>query len=119
MNNKIFRINRDESKLKFVIKFPKGKTISDVEDVVFLVKTNDDTALASALITKLKSTSKIELVNPDIALVSFDVNDYNNLTVGTLYKAALFCKWTGNTDFDENVERIFDFQVTQNFHNNN
>lgn len=119
MNNKIIRINRDESELKFAIKFPKGKTISDVEDVIFLVKAKEETPLVSALILKLKSTSKIELVSPNMAVVLFETADYNNLEVGVLYKAALFCKWTGKNDFDENVEQLFDFQLIQNFHNNN
>lgn len=119
MNNKIIRINRDESDLTFVIKFPKGKSISDVEDVVFLVKEQDSSPLINALIAKFKSQGKITLSAPDIAVVKLEVSDYDNLTIDALYSAALFCKWTGNTDFDENVERLFDFQITQNFHNNN
>jgi len=117
--NKIIRIFRDESTLNFTIRFPKGKTYSDIEDVIFMVKETDDTPLASALITKLFSNSDITLIAPSSALVKFNTADYDNLEIDTLYRAALFCKWTGNNDFDENVERLFDFQIEQNFHNNN
>ena len=119
MKNKILRINRDESDLKFVIYFPKGKSISDIEDVVFLVKEKDSDPLADALILKLMNSGDITLINKDLVIVKFATSDYNNLEIDVLYEAALFCKWTGNNDFDENVERLFDFQLEQNFHNNN
>ena len=118
-NYKISRIYRDESNLNFVIQFPKGKTLTDIEDAIFLIKEIDATPLAEALVTKLLSNSQIELANKDIAKVKFVVADYNNLQIGVLYRAAFFCKWTGNSDFDENVERLFDFELIQNFHNNN
>jgi spore coat protein CotH len=117
--NKIKRIDRDTSKLNFVIRFPKGKTYTDIQDIIFLVKETDATALENALITKLMSNSEIELVAPESALVSFTTNDYDPLEIATLYRAALFCKWNDTDDFDENVERLFDFEITQNFHNNN
>ena len=116
---KIYRINRDESDLNFVIRFPKGKTIADIIDVVFLVKDIDSTSLTEAHIHKLYSNSEITLTAPDIARVKFSVGDYNTLVIDQLYEAALFCKWDGDLDFDENVERLYDFEVEQNFHINN
>lgn len=119
MKNKILRINRDESPLKINIYFPKGKTIDDIADVVFLVKTKDSDPLDQSLIKKLLSEGDISLLNQSLVHVAFETADYNGLTVDALYEAALFCKWTGNNDFDENVERLFDFQIEQNFHNDN
>jgi hypothetical protein len=120
MKNKILRINRDTTDLNFIIRFPNDKTIADIEDVIFLVKKDDDSPLDEALISKTLSNSEITLLNKDIVKVtSWDVSDYDDLEVDYLYQAALFCKWAGDSDFDENVERLFDFQITQNFHNNN
>ena len=120
MKNKILRINRDVSDLNFIIRFPKGKTIADIEDVIFLVKLTDSTPLSSALISKTLSASEITLVNKDIAKVTeWTLADYDGLEIDCLYEAALFCKWSGDSDFDENVEQLFDFQLEQNFHNNN
>lgn len=116
---KITRTHRDESDLSFIIRFPKGKTIRDIQDVKFLVKENDYSPLVNSLIVKTLSSSQIRLVNPDIAIVNMEVSDYNNITIGALYRACLFCKWIGDIDFDENVERFFDFQTIQNFDNNN
>lgn len=119
MNTKIIRINRDESDLTFLITFPKGKTITDIQDVIFLIKNATNTPLVDALVIKLKSSSEIDLIAPNIAVVNFTTSDYDSLEIDVLYTAALFCKWNGNNDFDENIERLFDFQVIQNFHNNN
>lgn len=115
---KITRTYNDQNDLGFTIEFPEGKTIADVEDVIFLVKTLDSDPLADALVSKQMSNSQITLTNLDNALVKWTLADYVNLEIGVLYEAALFCKWTGEPDFDEYVERIFDFQCKQNFHNN-
>jgi hypothetical protein len=119
MKYKIERVYRDESNLNFVIKFPKGKTITDISDIIFLVKELDADPLASNLLDKFLSESDITLYGKDIAIVKFSVTDYDNMVIDKLYRAALFCKWIGSSDFDENVERLFDFQLKQNFHNNN
>lgn len=121
MNNKfkITRVHRDESDLNFIIRFPKGKTINNIEDVKFLVKENDYSHLSNSLIDKTLSAGQIRLVSPNVALVNMNVSDYDNITIGALYRASLFCKWVGDIDFDENVERLFDFQTEQNFDNNN
>lgn len=116
---KIIRTYNDQNDLGFTIEFPEGKSISDIEDVIFLVKEKDSDPLAEALITKLYSNSEITLHNLDVAKVKFSLSDYDNIEIGNLYEAALFCKWTGDPDFDEYVERLFDFQCVQNFHNNN
>jgi len=116
---KIIRVHRDESDICFVIRFPKGKTILDIQDIKFLVKEKDDTALPSAIITKTKSGGDITLSGKDVAKVKMNVSNYNNIVIGNLYRSALFVKWTGNTDFDENVKYLFDFQTKQNFDNDN
>lgn len=119
IKSKIERVNRDESNLCFVIRFPKGKKISDIQDVQFLVKENDFSPLANALIKKTLVLGEIILSGLDTAIVSINVNDYDNISIGNLYRASLFCKWSDNIDFDENVENLFDFQTIQNFDNNN
>lgn len=116
---KILRIHRDESDICFVIRFPKGKTISDIEDVKFLVKKIDSSPLGEALISKTLQTGYIYLTGLDVARVKMNVDDYDNIEIDQLYRASLFCKWIGNTDFDENVKYLFDFQTKQNFDNNN
>jgi len=116
---KILRVHRDESDICFVIRFPKGKSINDIEDVKFIVKEYDSDPLASSIITKTLGTGTIVLSGRDIALVDMQVEDYDNIVIGELYRASLFCKWTGNTDFDENVKSLFDFQTKQNFDNDN
>lgn len=115
---KIILVHRDESPINFVIRFPRGKTIDDIQDVIFLVKSTDASPLATSIIEKLYSNNQITLAEKDIANVFLTVNDYQNIEVGKLYRAALFCKWIGNVDFDENVEYLFDFQTKQSFHNN-
>ena len=119
MNYKIDRKNRDVSSLNFKIIFPKGRGIGDIEDVKFIVKLTEDTPLANALITKTLLGSTISLLNQNSAVVSFVTSDYDNLSLGIIYKAGLFCKWTDQSDFDENVESLFDFEIKQNFDNNN
>jgi hypothetical protein len=117
--SKINRVHRDESNLYFVIRFPEGKTIDDIEDVKFLVKEKEETLLADSLISKSQLDNEIALSGLDVAMVTIDVDDYDDIVIGNLYKASLFCKWIGDTDFDENVEYLFDFQTKQNFDNNN
>ena len=119
MKQKIIRIHRDESNLNFVIRFPKLKIITDIDDVVFLVKELDADPLDDNLIEKYLSNTEITLTDKDVAIVSFTTADYDNIEIDKLYRAALFCKWQGNNDFDENVEYLFDFQTKQNFHNDN
>jgi hypothetical protein len=120
MKNKILRINRDTSDLNFVIRFPDDKTIEDIEDVIFLIKNEDDTPLDEALLSKTLLAGEITLYNLDVAKVTtWSVSDYDPFEIGVLYQAALFCKWKDDPDFDENVESLFDFQLVQNFHNNN
>ena len=116
---KILRINNDTETLNFIIRFPKGKTITSIDDVIFLVKEYDSDPLDEALLVKYLSGGAITLHNKDIAMVHFQLNDYLGMKIDVLYRAALFCKWIGSSDFDENVEHLFDFQLEQNFHNDN
>ena len=88
-------------------------------DIVFLVKELDADPLADNLLDKFLSLGEITVTDKDVAIVAFNVSDYDNIVIDRLYRASLFCKWQGSTDFDENVERLFDFQARQNFHNNN
>ncbi len=123
-NYKIDRIYNDEADLTFKVKLAKGKTLASILDIVFIIKEKDDTAYLSKILektllggdisTSLNSTSDTFI----FAVVSFAVADYTSLVIGNTYRAGLFCKWIGDTDFDENVEQIFDFQVIQDFHNN-
>lgn len=116
---KILRINNDTEPLGFVIRFPKGKTITSIDDIIFLVKEYDSDPLDQALVEKYLSTGEITVANKDLAFVQFSVADYDTMEVDVLYRAGLFCKWIGSSDFDENVEHVFDFQLEQDFHNNN
>ena len=118
-NYKITRVKNDLSNLDFVLKFPGTKTIDDIVDAIFIVKEEDDTPLAEAIISKTLQAAEITKEADDILHVSFLVTDYDDLIIEKLYKAALFVKWNGEADFDENVESIFDFEIEQNFHNNN
>lgn len=116
---KILRVRNDLDTLNFVIRFPKGKVITDIDDVVFIVKEKDSTPYDQALVLKFLSGGKVTVHHQDIAKVHWELQDYSLLKVDVLYRAALFCKWQGASDFDENVEHLFDFQLTQNFHNDN
>ena len=115
---KIYRTYNSENDENFVIEFPENKTIADVQDVIFLVKVKGSDALTSALVSKTLNAGDITLHDLDIAKVQWAESDYTNLEIDTLYEAALFCKWVGDSDYDEYVERLFDFQLKQNFHNN-
>lgn len=115
---KIYRTYDSENEETFIIEFPEGKTIADIEDAIFLVKEQEGTLLSDAKVTKTLIGGDITLHNLDVAKVKWLKSDYVNLEIDVLYKAAFFCKWAGDADYDENVERIFDFQLKQNFHNN-
>lgn len=116
---KILRIYNDTDTLNFVVRFPKGKSINTIDDVIFLVKQNDSDPMSLVLIEKYLSQGQITLHNKDIVRVYLTLEDYDGLKVDVLYRAALFCKWQNASDFDENVEHLFDFQLEQNFHNDN
>ena len=116
---KINRVNKDTSLEHFVIEFPQGKNINSIQDAIFMVKEYDGNPLTETLLSKTIVGGDISIIDIDIAQVSFDLSDYDNLEIGVLYRAAFFVKWSGEADYDENVERIFDFQIVQNFHNDN
>lgn len=116
---KIVRVNKDTGLEYFVIEFPQGRSINSIADAIFVVKENDSTPLVDALVSKTILSGDINMKDVDVAEVSFDLSDYDNLEIGVLYRAAFYLKWIGDADYDEKVERIFDFQIKQNFHNDN
>jgi hypothetical protein len=116
---KIIRVNKDTSLEYFVIEFPEGKNLNTIQDAIFVVKEKDSDDLGDALISKTIVGGGITIKDIDLAEVSFTLEDYDNLEIDVLYRAAFFVKWVGQADYDENVERLFDFQVIQNFHNDN
>lgn len=114
---KIERTFEDVNPLSFKLTFPEGKSLSDVNDVIFIVKPKDDSPYSEVLIEKTLLGGDISTSGTRYFIVAFETADYTNLVIGNSYRAALFCKWDGETDFDESVEQIFDFEIIQNFHN--
>lgn len=115
---KITRIYNDESDLVFKIKsFPTGKSLAGTDDIIFVIKENDNDAYSAKIIEKTKTGGQISTIGTRFIHVNFDVADYSGLTIGQSYRASCFCKWTGDTDYDENVEQIYDLEIIQDFHN--
>ena len=71
-----------------------GRTLTDVEDVIFSVKA--DPAGADILL-KLRSTGGITTIGESVftAYVQWDYDEYTGFVVGTTYYAGLFCKFIG------------------------
>jgi hypothetical protein len=114
---KIDRRYKDETDLVFSVKFPQGKTIANVEDAIFIIKRTDEAVYGAKLFEKTIIGGGITILNPNLFNVRFIIADYTTMTIGESYRASLFCKWTGDSDYDENVEQIYDFEIIQDFHN--
>ena len=117
-NYKINRIFNDESLLTFKITaFPEGQSFDSVADIVFAVKKLDDDDYADKLVEKKFTAAQITKVGTNVVTVKIETTDYENLVIGETYRAALFFKWIKDTDFDENVEQLYDLEIIQDFHN--
>lgn len=108
--------DKDTNDLLFEITLPTGKTFTDVEDVAFIVKSDIDDLLADAKIEKYLDNGDITLQNSNQILVHFTLSDYENMEIGYDYIAGLFCRFTGQTDFDERID-TFSFQIEKSMHN--
>lgn len=92
-----------------------NKVEGDIADIIFLVKENPSDADADALMDKKQSLGDIAFTSPDIISVTWDSNEYDNFSIGQLYYAGLFIKFTGDSSFDENVDTIFRIKILQDF----
>ena len=117
-NYKINKIYNDESPLVFrITKFPTGKSFATMQDIVFVVKKLDSDAYTERLVSKKLSDGEISTSGTRDVFVTFPISAYAGLEIGVTYRAGLFCKWTGDSDYDENVEQLYDLEITQDFHN--
>lgn len=118
MKKTITRIYGDQSPLIFHVDLREiNKTITDIDDVFFQVK-NVKTDADDLLLFKKKSLMEITTASesPYVKVsVLWDGTEYDNFVVGNKYIAGLFCKFTGFTLANENVDTEFVFTVTQDF----
>ena len=106
----------DVNDLLFTLSLPTGRVWADIEDVAFIVKEDIDDALADSKIEKYKSDGDIVLENGDTVKVKFTLQDYTGLVIGYAYVGGLFCKFVGQSDFDESID-TFDFKIKKSMHN--
>jgi hypothetical protein len=104
--------------LKFEIDLTTyGKTLSDIADIVFLIKVNEDDA--SSLFEKKKSLTQITATGTTIvtALVQWATTEYSQFEIGETYLAGLFVKFTGDPAYDEHTDDLFHLIIEQDFVN--
>lgn len=93
-----------------------GKTLTDVDDIIFSVK---NTAIEADDVILEKKLSLSEIVASgtdvlDVSVIWLDT-EYDNFTIGENYLAGLFVKFTGDPKADENVDTIFQLRIIQDF----
>lgn len=93
-----------------------GKTGADISDITFSVKdklTDDD----DVLFVKKLSLAEITQSGTEILTVNvqWPSNEYAQFIIDKIYKAGLFCKFTGDPLSDEHVDTIFDLVIEQDF----
>ena len=94
-----------------------GKTIDDITDVFFSIKTNeknaDDTIFLKTLvdgdITITQNKDKIDVI------ITWEHDEYDDLIITTIYTAGLFAKFDGDPVADEHVNQLFKLQIVQDF----
>jgi hypothetical protein len=93
-----------------------GKTGADVSDISFSVKEHqtdlDDSLLLRTLVNgdvSFSGTSEL------VVAVTWPSDQYSQFKVGKKYQAGLFIKWVGDALHDENVDTIWDLEITQDF----
>lgn len=116
-NYKIKRTYGDLNPMNFKVTYPSGKTLADVADAIFLVKPTNESPWADRLIEKTIVGGGISTSGTRMFIVQLESSDYDDLVIGQTYRAALFLRFNGDSDYNESVEQIFDFDVVQNFHN--
>lgn len=89
-----------------------GKTHADVEDIVCVVKNQESDSDSEALrMTTMADGNSIDANNK--ILIPWAYDDYDGFRVGGKYKLGVFCKFTGDPVFDEDVKQIFDLTLIQ------
>ena len=108
--NLIFRINLTDY---------EGKTVSDIEDIIFSVK-NSLTDEDDALLIKKYTLSEITVSGTKKLVVNvlWATNEYANTPVGDYY-AGLYVKFTGDPVADENTNQYFKLKIIQDYLSSN
>jgi hypothetical protein len=103
-----------------------GKTISDIDDIYFLVKKNISDLDSAALLSKSLGAGQISVVaqaDPLFldALVDWLGTEYTGMEVKSTYLGGIFIKWTGDATADENVEDdgVYHIYIKEQFVNQN
>lgn len=93
------------------------KTGTDVEDIMFSVKINENNNDTDLLYKTLLAT-EISFTDTDgilDVLVQWGFDEYAPFKVGVQYKAGLFVKFIGDPVADEHVDTTFLVNITQDF----
>lgn len=93
-----------------------GKTIDDIEDIIFSVKgelTDED----NSIFIKKRSEAEIEVTGTDVLTVAVDwaETEYDQFVIDKEYNAGLFIKFIGDPVADENVKENFKLKIIQDF----
>ena len=104
--------------LQFIVTLWKlGKNNTDIEDIVCQIKENLTDTDSAIFEKKYVGDSGITFTGTDRLIVSVEwpYNEYTNFTIGKEYFLGLFCKFTGEPNYDERVKQIFKIKVIQDF----
>lgn len=94
-----------------------GKTITDIEDVFFSVKSDLELADATLFFkTALTSGIIVSGSGTDVEVaVAWDYNEYDAFEADKIYQAGLFIKFNGDPVADEHVDQTFKLLIEQDF----
>ena len=94
-----------------------GKSVSDIEDIFFSVKSELTDADDSLLLKTLGGGEIIVVGSGSTAeiAVQWDFDEYDGFVVGESYRVGLFLKFTGDPAADENVDETFRLKISQDF----
>lgn len=116
----MIRIDRKKGSfraLQFKVKISAiGKTISDIADIIFVVKEDFTDTDVNALLLKKATDGVIwaKDTNGDIDVsVPWLYNEYDSFTIDKIYFGGLFCKFNGDPIADENVKELYEVRITQ------
>lgn len=87
-----------------------GKSHTDVEDIICVIKNNISDADTDAIrITRMIDGNSIDANNKVLIPWAFD--EYTGFQGGRGYKLGVFCKFTGDPVADEDVKQVFDLKM--------
>ena len=91
------------------------KTLTDIEDITFLVKVDENET--EGIFEKKKSLGEISATGTNILIVfvQWPTDEYDAFTIGQTYLAGLFLKFNGDPMHSEYTDDLFKLIIEQDF----